>query len=312
MPEKTLRAQVAILMGTKNGERFLAEQLDSLETQTHQHWILYVSDDGSTDNTLSILKEYQAKWPAGKMIIRAGPRQGFCLNFLSLACDSSIRAEFYAFCDQDDVWLPNKLRIAIQKIQENQKNEIPYVYCSRTIFVNKNLKKLGISPLYIFPLTFRNALVQCIAGGNTMVFNQACKELLEIIGLVKHSSHDWWIYQIVTAIEGYIFYDYNPQLLYRQHRNALVGRNDTVIARIERTLMILNGEFRSYNDQNIEALWKVKHLISKNNIEILNLFKKMRNSNFKERLRLMEVCGLYRQTWRSSISFFLANLFKKI
>jgi hypothetical protein len=76
---------VAILMGTKNGERFLPEQLDSLQAQTHQNWVLIASDDGSADDTLRILKAYQAKWPAGKLIIKEGPNKGFCINFLSMA-----------------------------------------------------------------------------------------------------------------------------------------------------------------------------------------------------------------------------------
>jgi glycosyltransferase involved in cell wall biosynthesis len=111
---------VAILMGTKNGQRFLAEQLDSLIAQTHQNWVLIASDDGSTDDTLRILKAYQAKWPEGKLIIKEGPKRGFCTNFQSMACDPSIRADYYAFCDQDDVWLPTKLDVALTNIIANQ------------------------------------------------------------------------------------------------------------------------------------------------------------------------------------------------
>ena len=84
---------VAILMGTMNGARFLPEQLDSLAAQAHQNWFLIASDDGSTDDTLRILQAYQAKWPTGKLIIREGSKQGFCANFLSIACDPSIKAD---------------------------------------------------------------------------------------------------------------------------------------------------------------------------------------------------------------------------
>ena len=73
---------VAILMGAMNGARFLPAQLDSLAAQTHQNWVLIASDDGSIDDTLKILKAYQAEWPAGKLIIKEGPKQGFCVNFL--------------------------------------------------------------------------------------------------------------------------------------------------------------------------------------------------------------------------------------
>jgi glycosyltransferase involved in cell wall biosynthesis len=173
---------VAILLCTYNWAKYLAEQLDSLETQTHQNWLIIASDDGSTDQTLEILQQYQAKWPSGKLAIRSGPQKGFCQNFLSLACDPEIKADYYAFCDQDDVWLPEKLSIALVNIVFNQQLNIPYLYCGRTYYVTDNLKPYGISPLFVFPPSFRNALVQGIAGGNTMVFNPALKRLIENTG----------------------------------------------------------------------------------------------------------------------------------
>lgn len=303
---------VAILLATYNGSQFLSAQLDSLESQIHQNWFVVASDDGSSDDTLAILRGFQERWPEGKLTIRKGPEQGFCKNFLSMACDKDILADYYAFCDQDDVWLPTKLTVAIENIHNNQEDTVPYVYCGRTTYVDERLKKVGSSPLFTFPRTFRNALVQCIAGGNSMVFNAACKRLLENAGEVVHSSHDWWVYQIVTAKGGVVFYDPAPQLLYRQHKNALVGRNNSIGAKIERSSMVLTGQFKRLNDTNIEALCSVKYLINQVNLETLNLFKKMRNADFKDRIRLMEVCGLYRQTWKGTTSLLLAALFKKI
>lgn len=303
---------VAILMGTHNGARFLPEQLDSLAAQTHQNWVLIASDDGSTDDTIKILKSYQAKWPAGKLIIKEGPKQGFCVNFLSMACDPSIKADYYAFCDQDDVWLATKLAVAIQNISENQEKNIPYVYCGRTSYVNEKLKKIGCSPLFAFPRSFRNALIQSIAGGNTIVFNRSTKTALEKVGVVQHPSHDWWVYQLVTGVGGDVFYDQTPQVLYRQHKNALVGGNNSFVARIERISMVFRGEFRRWSDQNIAILSAAQPWLTHGSRETLELFKKMRNARLKDRFRLMEVAGLYRQTWRGTISLVLAALIKKI
>lgn len=312
MVQKLSEPLVAILMSTMNGERFIAEQLDSLAEQTHQNWILYVSDDASSDNTLQILYDYQANWPVGKLVIKEGPARGFCANFLSMACDPNIKADYYAFCDQDDVWLASKLAVAIQNISHNQEESIPYVYCGRTLYVNKNLKKIGYSPLFAFPRTFRNALIQSIAGGNTMVFNQSTKNVLEKVGVVQHPSHDWWVYQLATGIGGVVFYDPTPQVLYRQHKNALVGGNNSLLARAERISMVFKGEFRRWSDQNIRILCTVKPLLTHGSIETLELFKKMRNASLKDRFRLMEVAGLYRQTWHGTISLLLAALLKKI
>jgi glycosyltransferase involved in cell wall biosynthesis len=303
---------VAILLCTYNGARFLAEQLDSLEDQTHQNWVVFASDDGSTDQTLEILQQYQAKWPAGKLTIHSGPQKGFCQNFLSLSCDSEIKADYYAFCDQDDVWLPSKLEVALKNIVANQSVDVPYVYCGRTAYVDEGLNKVGLSPLFSFPPTFRNALIQSIAGGNTMVFNSRAKMLLEEIGVVIHPSHDWLLYQLSTAAGGIVFYDPAPQVLYRQHKNVLVGGNNSFFARIRRMRMIFGGQFRKWSDMNIDALMSVRPFLTHGSKETLDLFRKMRQADLRGRFRLLEVAGLYRQTWRGTISLMIAALFQKI
>ena len=306
---------LAILTGTHNGARFLPEQLDSLATQTHQNWVLIVSDDGSTDDTLKILKAYQAKWPAGKLIIKEGPKQGFCVNFLSMACDPQIRADHYAFCDQDDVWLPTKLETAISNIAAHQVHRdvtLPYLYCGRTSYVSEKLEPTGISPLFVFPAKFRNALVQSIAGGNTMVFNQEAKLALEKVGLVNVPSHDWWLYLLVSGIGGEVYYDKVPQILYRQHDDSIVGENRSFSSKCYRAITLLRGRFRNWNTKNIEALCVVNGMLTEDNQEILRLFKLLRSAKLIDRFRLMEVCGLYRQTWRGTMTLFLAALLKKI
>jgi len=306
---------VAILMGTHNGARFLLEQLDSLELQTHQNWVLIASDDGSADDTIKILKAYQAKWPAGKLIIKEGPKQGFCVNFLSIACDPKIRANYYAFCDQDDVWLPIKLEIAVGNIAAHQVHRdvtLPYLYCGRTTYVSEKLEPIGISPLFIFPAKFRNALVQSIAGGNTMVFNQETKLALEKVGVVNVSSHDWWLYLLVSGIGGVVYYDKVPQILYRQHDDSIVGENRSFTSKCLRAYTLLRGRFRIWNTKNIEALCVVGGMLTEDNQEILRLFKLLRSAKLIDRFRLMEVCGLYRQTWRGTISLVFAALLKKI
>ncbi len=315
MQEDSKQARVAILMGAKNGQRFLAEQLDSLVSQTHQNWVLYVSDDGSTDQTLQILKNYQAKWPEGKLILRKGPQQGFCVNFLSLACDPEIKADYYAFCDQDDVWLPNKLTVALDNIAAHQMHngiQLTYLYCGRTNYVAEDLKPIGISPFFMFPPKFRNALVQSIAGGNTMVFNQETKFMLEKASIVSVPSHDWWLYLLVSGIGGIVYYDKVPQILYRQHDDSIVGENRSFKSKCFRAYTLLRGCFRNWNTKNIEALCVVNGMLTEDNQEILRLFKLLRSAKLIDRFRLMQVCGLYRQTWRGTMSLFLAALLKKI
>ena len=299
-------------MSTYNGEQFLAEQLQSIEDQTHKNWRLVISDDGSSDNTLAIAKQFQTKWGSDRLEIRQGPQQGFCLNFLSMACDATIKADLYAFSDQDDVWMTEKLERAIAYFDENNESQLPRAYGGRTQIVDENLKPLGFSPEFTLPRSFRNALVQSIAGGNTMMFNQSTKELLEKAGLQKVVSHDWWLYQIVNGAGGILYFDPKPSLLYRQHSNALIGANSSFKARIDRIFFVFNGRFKNWNDVNYAALCNIRHLLTKDSQDILDIFSKFRGAHFKDRVRLLEVCGLYRQTWRGTLSLWLATILNKI
>ncbi|MEI6146439.1 MAG: glycosyltransferase family 2 protein, partial [Methylococcales bacterium] len=298
---------VAILMSTYNGQEFLAEQLRSIAQQTHANWRVVLSDDGSTDDTLLIAQQFQEKWGSGRLETKTGPKQGFCLNFLSMACDDSIRADFYAFSDQDDVWMDDKLERALTYFESVQDEYIPRVYCGRTQSVDEQLNHLGYSPLFCLPRSFRNALVQSIAGGNTMVFNQAAKELIEKAGLLEVVSHDWWLYQLIKGAGGTVYYDPKPSILYRQHPNALVGANRSIGARYDRFVFAWNGGFKRWNDINYAALCSVKHLLTKDNREILELFGTLRTAKFKDRFRLLAVCGIYRQTWQGTLSLWLAT-----
>jgi glycosyltransferase involved in cell wall biosynthesis len=303
---------VAILLCTFNGARFLAEQLESLEAQTYQNWVVIASDDGSADQSIQILHQYQAKWPAGKLSIRSGPQKGFCQNFLSLACDAEIKADYYAFCDQDDVWLPEKLSIALVNIACNQQLNIPYLYCGRTNYVTNNLEPCGTSPLFAFPPSFRNALVQSIAGGNTMVFNPASKRLIENVGLFDVPSHDWWLYILLAGCGGMVFYDKVGYILYRQHNGSLVGSNNTFNAKIKRLIMLFQGRFQNWNKKNKAALSCISKLLSESNKEVLVWFCRIDNSSLIERIRIIGVCGLYRQTRLGTFSLYIAAFLNKL
>ena len=306
--------QICILMCTYNGEKFLADQLQSIENQTYPDWRIVMSDDGSNDNTLAIAKQYQDKWGSHRLEIRQGPQKGFCHNFLNIACDTNIKADLYAFSDQDDVWLAEKLSNAVSYFNTTTESDpdLPRVYGTRTKIVDEQLNVTGLSPLFTLPRSFRNALVQSIAGGNTMVFNQKAKELLEKSGIQEIVSHDWWLYQIVKGAGGIMFYDPEPSLLYRQHTNALIGANTSFRARIGRITYVINGRFKQWNDINLKALTNVQHLFTKDSQDILDTFIKFRGARFKDRVRLLEVCGLYRQTWQGTYSLWLATILNKI
>ena len=118
---------------------------------------------------------------------------------MSLLSDADIVGDFFACCDQDDVWWPDKLERALQWLHTVPEH-VPAVYFSRTRNVDASGNIIGCSPLFRRPPNFRNALVQSIGGGNTMVFNRAARELLVAAGPVDVASHDWWTYLLVSGL----------------------------------------------------------------------------------------------------------------
>jgi hypothetical protein len=232
------------------------------------------------------------------------------MNFLSLACDQEIQADYYAFSDQDDVWLSNKLEMALSNILKNQDIGLPYVYCGRTTYVDENMKLCGLSKEFNLPKTFNNALVHSVAGGNTMVFNTCAKNWLVKFGMQPVASHDWWLYQISTGIGGKLFYDSQPYVFYRQHTKALIGGNTNLSSKFKRVVAVLNGRFKKYNDQNIKALLNLKKELSDDAQKSLEKFNLLRNACFIQRLLMLNTCEVYRQTiWQTRIMKF-AILFK--
>ena len=139
---------VAVLMATYNGAEFLSEQLDSLAVQTHGNWRLWVSDDGSADATIDILRRYQKVWREDRLILLSGPGRGFQANFLELTARPDISADYYAWSDQDDVWLPEKLARALERL-EHLGPDRPALYCGRTILKELLLKIEQLSGLLI-------------------------------------------------------------------------------------------------------------------------------------------------------------------
>jgi glycosyltransferase involved in cell wall biosynthesis len=299
-------------MGTFEGARFLPRQLDTIESQTHSDWVLWVSDDRSNDGTLGILESYRAKWGADRLCIRPGPAQGFRANFLGLACDPAIRADFFAYADQDDVWDADKLAVAVDWLAAIPAG-VPALYCARTRLIDENDRPIGFSPLFAKPFSFANALVQSGAGGNTMVFNAAARALLVEAGAdVIVQTHDWWTYILVTACGGSVHYDANPKVGYRQHDRNMVGSNASWGGRWRRARRILIGHFTAMNDSNIAALERVRHRMSPASLRVLDEFARARRRALVPRLLGIRRSGVYCQTPLSSFALATAALLKKL
>lgn len=215
--------RVAVLLSTYNGERFLAEQLDSVARQSDVEVLLHARDDGSRDATPDVLRAQAGRWPnlAGGT---PGENLGPARSFLALLRTAPADAEYFAFCDQDDVWLPDKLARAVAAIEDDSG---PALYCSNVTLADEALAPLGPAP-ESGDTRFAHLLFENIAFGCTVLLNRAARELVD-----SHDPggsavmHDWWCALLVAAF-GRIHYDPRPGLLYRQHGGNVVGQQGAV------------------------------------------------------------------------------------
>ena len=246
---------VHILLATYNGAKYLQAQLQSIARQTHRQWTLTVSDDGSTDETVNIVKAFAQTSPQTVTLLQ-GPCAGSSTrNFCHLIqhAPAGTEQDLYAFCDQDDVWLGNKLERAVQWHAQHLQQPVR-LYCGRTQFVNDQLHPIGLSPGIRRPPSFGNALVQNIASGNTMVLSPAVLAAQKTVQPEHSVWHDWTTYLVATALGGEVWFDYEPCLLYRQHGGNVIGSNDGLGAQIRRLKPLLEGRFKQWTDANMAAV----------------------------------------------------------
>jgi len=306
------RASVAIMMCTYNGERYLDEQLASFVQQSHRTWSLHISDDGSSDRTHQLIENFAQTYPGHTVTWREGPRQGFSKNFVSLMCDESIAADYFALADQDDVWFPDKLERALAALQTVPSN-VPALYGSRTALVDESLQRMGMSPLFRNQPDLRNALVQTFAGGNTMVMNAAARRLLLKAGAeVDVYAHDWWLSLVVAAVGGPLLYDPQPSLYYRQHRGNQLGHNTSIRGKWQRFEKLFSGNFAEWSNRNLTALEALRSEIPKSNQQLLDDYAAWRQQGLSQRLKGMWRSALFRQDLPGQLALWLAVCLKKV
>lgn len=212
--------KVDVLLSTYNGEKYLKEQIDSIFKQENVEVRVVIRDDGSTDSTLDIVQQYiDMNYP---ILLIKGENVGVIKSFLCLASiDSS--ADYYAFCDQDDVWKPEKLSIAVTNLNDKKG---PSLYLSDTTAVDEKLNYIDLQILcdeQKHTYCLEEVLLSNNATGCTMVFNTELKELLNRYSPQKIIMHDHWIYALCIALDGYVYFDRDSYIKYRQHGNNSVG-----------------------------------------------------------------------------------------
>ena len=221
---------VDILMSVYNGEKFLAEQLESLLGQTHKNWRLVVRDDNSTDSSVRVLSEYRNRYPEKIVFVSDQRGQlGACQGFAQVVQHSS--ADYMMFCDQDDVWLPTKVELSLAEILrlERLNPGMPIVVYTDLVVVDEELKVLAESfwrYQHIDPQenSLSSLILDNVATGCTMILNRPLKELALPVPS-EAIIHDWW-FSLVCSVYGKVSFVNDKTVLYRQHGKNEVGAQD--------------------------------------------------------------------------------------
>lgn len=297
-----MQPMVHVLLATRDGRRFLPRQWASLEAQEGVAVTVHAADDGSRDGTADLLREL-ARAPRGAVraahLLDAPPRHSAARSFLLLLAHA-VRGQpeglWFAYCDQDDVWLPGKLAAACEALGQLPDPARPALYAGRTLGVDEDDRELALSPLFGRPPCFRNALVQNILGGNTMVLNRAAAELVAAASEAEVPLHDWLTYLLVAGAGGVVLYDPRSMVRYRQHGANAVGAGHGWRALPRRLARAWRGEFQAWNDANLAALRRHEHSLSEDSRGALAAFQRARQAATPwGRCRWLARSGVFRQ-----------------
>ena len=222
--------KIQILLSTYNGEKFIVQQLDSLLDQDYPDFDIFIRDDGSSDTTCEILSEYQSK--NANIYVVFADNIGVTRSYFELVKYAS--GDFFALCDQDDIWLPGKLSRGLSVINKCS-DPSSSLYCSALQFVDSDLKYIGTTapPRY---QCLENAVMENIATGCTVIFGEELRQLFLEAEATKMHMHDWWLYLLASAF-GNVVFDPEHLVLYRRHEDTVTGlqlkSSRTLMARLK-------------------------------------------------------------------------------
>lgn len=307
------KKNVVVLLSAYNGEKYIEKQVESIEKQTISDDVtLIIRNDGSTDDTLNILKKIAKKY--SNIILINGKNIGLIRSFFALLEFAVKKYEFnfYAFSDQDDYWQNDKLESAIDRLN-HEKGDIPLLYGCTSIIVDENLKPTGFkTQTQKKDITFFNSAIQNIIPGHNQVLNRKLATLLvdQSVNYSKIYSQDLWITN-VAAVMGKIIFDNNPHTLYRMHGNNELGYGTSKFNRTISHLKRLNKKESKKIAMQLNYFYECykKALTVEQRRELKTFFESQKK--LKDRLRYTKQMRLYRQNDKETILLKALYLFKQ-
>ena len=305
-----MKKKILVLMSTYNGEKYISQQIDSILNQDCEHEIkLRIRDDGSSDDTVAIIKNYVSRFP-NKIELIQGGNIGLNASFFNLIKNAS-GYDFYSLSDQDDIWLPNKLQVATSKIEKENK-EMPLLYASISYLVHDDLIPYGVTRKKLRDFSIFNTIIQNICPGHTQVFNNLLLEYLKVdIDISNIYVYDSWITNI-AILYGKILFDIEPNTLYRQHQSNNLGYGKGYLGR-------LITSYRHFeNGDCLKYMLQAKYFIEKNKEELVKynyyneLEKLFVGMSFMQKLKNIINSKIFRQNIIETILFKLCILVSEL
>lgn len=241
-------------MATYNGEKYISEQINSLFNQTYTNWKLIIHDDNSRDNTVKIIKEYEKRYSQKIIFLNDNIATGGAKeNFTYILNKIDDNYDYIMFCDQDDVWLENKVEITLKKMLESEEKskDIPILIHTDLKVVDENLNIISYSMFKYQKLNIKNQYsldlmsMENIITGCTMMINKQLSLLSKNIA-TEAIMHDWWIAIIALREDGLIEFVDKPTILYRQHQLNTIGSKKVNLSYYFKKLLRMKENINDY------------------------------------------------------------------
>ncbi|MCR5324807.1 MAG: glycosyltransferase family 2 protein [Lachnospiraceae bacterium] len=309
---------VNVILSAYNGKKYISEQIESILDSEYQDFRLFIFDDASTDDTVEIVNQYEKEYPEKVFLVKNTQNKGLCNNFISgIQFAARIApAEYYAFCDQDDVWLEKRLSVCLENINRIESEcspDTPILLFTDAVLVDEELNSLGTTffkadRLNTEKLNFSRMLTENRCIGCTSFMNAALVKM--IYGSDKRIRyHDWWTALIASAFGRLEFIDI-PTVLYRQHSDNVVGQknfsgyvrdrlqeticSNSIKKRIRQTIAQASAFYRFYG-----------HELPDEKKRVLREFIALGWVDPVERRRLMLKNGFYKSGMLRNVGMFL-------
>lgn len=301
--------KVAILMSTYNAAPFLKEQVNSIIKQTYTNWKLVIRDDGSTDSTPLMIEEFTKKDNRISFINKESQKNiGVIRSFFSLL--ENVDADFFMFCDQDDVWLQSKVKMSLDKMEQQENIKTPILVHTDLKVVDQNLNTINDSFMEKEKLNLKNQLgnlvIQNNVTGCTVMINNCFRNIIIDKGIPDEIiMHDWWMALVANCI-GKVLYIDSQTMLYRQHSFNVVGSSSTIkkiMGGYGRKKIMSSIIMASKQDAALIKLYRED--LSNEKFDILNFAANMIYYSRLKRMKGLKTNNIFK-------SGFIRNLFFKV